>query len=422
METKPKKAKPEKLVFTKNRLDALPAPTEGRRYVYDAKVPGLALSVMPTGSKTFFLYRWLNGGPQRIRIGRYPDVAIEQARAEAKKLTGIMAQGVNPQDAKRAARRESTFGNVFADYLERYAKPYKKSWQQDQDQYDRYLKPLAGRKLSALTQADVQRLHVHIGREHGRYSANRALALVSTIFNRCAADVPNPARGVKRFKEQSRDRFLDREELGRFLTALQSEPSIAWQDFFLVALLTGARRANVLGMAWADVNLDRGLWRIQAADAKGGELLICVLAPPVVEILRRRLADRADDSPFVFPGIGKVGHLTEPKKAWHSILKRAGLVDGTGKNTVRIHDLRRTLGSWQAASGASLSIIGKSLGHKNVATTQIYARLDLDPVQASVNTAAAAIMEAANGSATKMLTAPNKHKANWRSVAAGSSP
>ncbi|MCX5653263.1 MAG: site-specific integrase [Planctomycetota bacterium] len=409
METKPKKAKPEKLVFTKRRLDDLPLPIKGRRYVNDLTVSGLALAVMATGTKVFYLYRRCAAGPVRYRIGRYPDVSIEQARREAQKITGKMAGGINPLDAKRAVRGELTFGVVFTDYLERHSKPYKKSWKHDQNQYNRYLKTLAGRKVSALTQADVQRLHAHIGQEHGHYAANRALALVSTIFNRCAKNVPNPARGVKRFKELSRDRFLDREELARFFTALQDEPSVAWQDFFLVALLTGARRANVLSMRWDDLSLDRGLWRIPAADAKGGELLICVLAPPVVEILRRRQGEDGE-SPFVFPGVGQVGHLTEPKKAWHSILKRAGLVDADGKNTVRIHDLRRTLGSWQAAAGASLSIIGKSLGHKNVATTAIYARLDLHSVQASVNTAVTAIMDAGNGK-PKMLPAPKKGKA-----------
>ncbi len=62
---------------------------------------------------------------------------------------------------------------------------------------------------------------------------------------------------------------------------------------------------------------------------------------------------------------------------------------------LRIHDLRRTLGSWQAKTGASMAIIGKSLNHKNQATTAIYARLDLDPVRQSVNTATAAMMAAA---------------------------
>lgn len=92
---------------------------------------------------------------------------------------------------------------------------------------------------------------------------------------------------------------------------------------------------------------------------------------------------------YVFPGNGKKGYLMEPRKGWERILKRAGIED------LRIHDLRRTLGSWQAKTGASLAIIGKSLNHKHQNTTAIYARLDLDPVRASVEKATNAILEAA---------------------------
>src|SRR5207253_4557583 len=90
----------------------------------------------------------------------------------------------------------------------------------------------------------------------------------------------------------------------------------------------------------------------------------------------------------VFPGEGKHGHLAEPKKAWKRILKAADLSD------VRIHDLRRTLGSWQAATGASLPIIGKTLHHANPSTTAIYARLNLDPVRAAMETATVAMFAA----------------------------
>jgi integrase len=62
---------------------------------------------------------------------------------------------------------------------------------------------------------------------------------------------------------------------------------------------------------------------------------------------------------------------------------------------LRIHDLRRSLGSWQAISGASLAIIGNSLGHKSADATMIYARLSLDPVRASLNTATSAMLQAA---------------------------
>jgi integrase len=269
------------------------------------------------------------------------------------------------------------------------------------------LKPLAGRKASTITQADVQRLHASIGSK-GHYAANRALALVSVVFSRCAANLPNPAKGIRRFKEQSRDRFLHADELRAFFKALEAEPSGDWRDFFVVSLLTGARRANVLAMRWADVNLDRGLWRIPETESKNHEPLICVLVVPVVEILRRRFAENGGASPFAFPGVGKTGHLAEPKKPWHEILDRAGLLDAAGKNTVRIHDLRRTLGSWQAAGGASLSIIGRALGHKNVATTAVYARLDVDPVRQSLEAATQAMLTAAAGKTSTRALPPAK--------------
>src|SRR5262249_52645918 len=157
-------------------------------------------------------------------------------------------------------------------------------------------------------------------------------------------------------------------ELPKFFAALAEEPNTLIRDFILIAILTGARRSNVQAMAWDDVNLVGGTWTIP--QTKTGDPLTVHLPPPAGKILTTRFANR-DSSPFVFPGWGKTGHLMEPKTAWKNILDRAGI------NDLRVHDLRRTLGSWQAAGGASLPIIGKSLGHKNQRTTQIYARLNL---------------------------------------------
>ena len=92
----------------------------------------------------------------------------------------------------------------------------------------------------------------------------------------------------------------------------------------------------------------------------------------------------------MFPGDGKHGHYHDPRKGWLRILKRAGI------ENLRLHDLRRTLGSWQAKTGASLVVIGKSLGHKSPQATAVYARLDLDPVRKSMETATAAILQAAD--------------------------
>ena len=90
-----------------------------------------------------------------------------------------------------------------------------------------------------------------------------------------------------------------------------------------------------------------------------------------------------NNSEWLFPGEKTNASVTEPSKAWQLIRQRAGLNgDQNAPNTaVRQHDLRRTLGSWLAASGYSLPLIGRALNHANVSTTAIYARLDLDPVR-----------------------------------------
>jgi integrase len=138
-------------------------------------------------------------------------------------------------------------------------------------------------------------------------------------------------------------------------------------------------------MRWDEISLDEGIWRIPVT--KNGTSQNVTLSPEAVIVLRNRMESAESD--YVFPGAGATGHLMEPKKAWARILKNAELED------LRIHDLRRTLGSWQAKTGASLSIIGKSLNHKTHQATAIYARLDLDPVRASVNTATSAMLAAA---------------------------
>ena len=195
----------------------------------------------------------------------------------------------------------------------------------------------------------------------------------------------NPAHGITKFPEQSRERFLQSDELPKFFQAVAQEENKTIRDYVLMSLLTGARRSNVLAMRWADINFERMEWRIPMT--KNGEPQTITLSSEAIEVLHNRKP--LDGAEYVFTGNGKSGHLEEPKKGWKRILERAGI------DNLRIHDLRRTLGSWQAKTGASLAIIGKSLNHKNQNTTAIYARLDLDPVRDSVNKATSAMMKAA---------------------------
>ncbi len=381
-----------KLNFTKAGLESLTIPAKGWAYHYDLKVQGLGIGVGSTGKKSFILYRKINGKPERIAIGPYPDLSIEQARGRASELNAAIANGANPAEIKRGRVVELVFGELFNQYIERHAKMNKKTWTEDQQRYNQYLaKPLGKKKLSSIDRKLIASIHSNITMAGHPTVANRVIALVSSVYGWALSagvwEQNNPARGVKKNQEKSRDRFIQGDELPRFFQAVSEESNVSMRDYFLLALLTGARKANLLSMKWDDISFERAEWRIE--ETKNGTPQTVTLSPEAIEILLNRKP--VESATFVFPSerSSATGHIQNPKKAWTRVLERAGLTN------LRIHDLRRTLGSWQAKSGASLAIIGKSLNHKNQNTTAIYARLDLDPVRDSVNTATSAMMAAA---------------------------
>jgi integrase len=368
-----------RLNFTKKGLEQLPTPDKITIY-HDTKMQGLKLKVQPSGSKTFMLYRKISGKPERIMLGTFPAVTIEGARGQVSEYNSQIAKGINPANQQRIIRAEMTFEELFKQYMERHAKLHKRTFHEDEQRYQLHLTEWRKRKLSSIKRTDVQQLHAKLGVERGHYAANHTLAMLSTMFNKAYVwgwEHPNPAKGVQKFKEKSRERFLQADELPRFFQALQEEPNQMMRDYFLLSLFTGARRANVLSMRWEEIYFERKTWEIPMTKHGGAHTV--PLALPALEILERR--KKVATGEWVFPGSGKTGHLVEPKKAWKRVLEKAEL-----KN-LRIHDLRRSLGSWQAVTGASLSVIGKTLAHKNVSTTAIYARLNLDPVRDSVQTA-----------------------------------
>ena len=398
-----KRTEPKRFNFTKKFIEkAKPSGNDQRAYYYDETTRGLALAVSPAGKKVFVLYRKVAGRPERITIGPYPDLTIEKARKRADELNGEIAQGDNPAARRRVIRQEMTLRELFDAFLDRHAKAHKKSWTGDESMFNKHLASWSHRKISDIRKTDVASLHHRIGagKDGHAYAANRVLELLSSMFNKAMDwgwEGDNPASRIRAFKERKRDRFLQPEEFPAFWKALSEELNTTVRDYIVVSLLTGARRANVQAMRWSEINWPAETWTIP--ETKSGEPVTVALSPKAVEILERR-KDTSNGGEWVFPGQGSTGHLIEPKAAWQRICKRAGIED------LRIHDLRRTLGSWQAATGASLPVIGKSLGHKSLGATQVYARLNIDPVRIAVNRAVDAMMLAANEPAG-MLKAKN---------------
>lgn len=402
------------LKFSKTALQSLEFPEQGKRLtIYDTETPKLAIRVTAAGTKTFYVVKRAGASMAWVKLGTFPDMTVEQARKAAALALGEFASGVNPAAARRAFKAEPTLSEFFIEYGTRHGEK-KRAWAADVQRFRDYMqKPMGSRKLSEIDRAMVAKV-LHDAEKAGKSVATvrNIRALASGVFGKAVEwgylDY-NPAHGVKvAGKKVSRDRFLQADELPCFFAAVADEEP-AMRDFILLALLTGARRANLCAMHWRELDMMTGVWRIPRT--KNDEPQNVTLCPEAVAILEAR--QEATDGGFVFPGTGRTGHIVEPKKAVERVMARAGIPYGRDvPNGVTLHDLRRTLGSWQARTGASLAIIGKSLNHKSPQATAIYARLDLDPVRQSVNTATAAMLEAAGlKDAADVVTLPTKRSA-----------
>jgi len=345
------------------------------------------LMVTGNGYKTFYVYKKVQGRPERIKVGRFPDLSVEQARNRAKVLLAAIAQDKNPSEDKRRIRGTMTIGELFNLYMEKHGQ-YKKSQYNDRSLYNLYLTPWAHKKLLEIRRADVEDLHKKIGMKlQHPYQANRLRALLHTMYEfslKRGYEGNNPCRGVEKHQEHKRDRFIQKEELPRFFNVLMNDPHPVIRDFVLVSLFTGARSGNIQAMQWVEINWERSEWHI--TETKSGQPHTVPIVGFLMDILRQRR--KQVDGEWVFPGLTSEGHIRDPKVQWGHICKKVGLDD------LHIHDLRRTLGSWMAITGASLLVISQCLGHKVASSnmTGVYARLSMEPVRQAMETAVRTIL------------------------------
>lgn len=270
---------------------------------------------------------------------------------------------------------------MFYEYIEKHAKLHKKTWKEDERVMNRFYVSLFKKKVITIIKQDIQKLYTKVGEESGQRQENVLIQILSSIFNRAIEwgwNSENPCKGIKKFKEKSRDRFLQPNEIQRLIKVLNESSNELIRDYVYISLLTGARRSNVLSMEWSEIDFANKKWRIP--EQKNGESQTIPLTDFACDILQERKKSKFNQ--FVFGSkLGTKGYLVEPKKGWQSILKKADIQNLT------IHDLRRTLGSLLASIGTSSHIISKALGHKSSKATDIYARMNLDPVREAVEKA-----------------------------------
>jgi integrase len=364
--------------LTKRTVDALTYEGAGNAacYLWDDELPGFGCRVYPTGRKAFVAAYRVGGRRRFFTLGAYGRLTCDEARRTAKATLGDATRGIDPATKREQERQGETIRDLCTAYLERHAAT-KRSGAEDQRRIDRHILPAwGGRKARDITRADVAALHSRIGRA-APYEANRTLALLSKMF--ALAEVwgftpdghPSPARAIDRFREEKRDRWVTPEELPRLADAINREPNQSARHALWLYLLTGARKTELLQARWEDVDWRRGELRLP--ETKAGRVHYLPLSGPALALLRQ--IPRDADNPFILPGAKPGAHLVNISKPWLRVRSAAGVAD------VRLHDLRRTVGSWLAQAGNSLHLIGRVLNHSNTSTTAVYARFGQDQVR-----------------------------------------
>ncbi len=365
--------------LTKRFVEAIVPDSEKTLKFWDSEIKGFGLIVLPSGRKTYCIeYRNADRIKKRLKIAVHGTIKTEKVRDLAKTRLGQVALGEDPAEDKKQVNNLATVEELANNYLERHAyKKRPKSLREDQKLLQNIILPALGRlKVLYIIRQDLESFHKQY--QNTPYQANRALALLSKMFNLAMSwgwRDDNPATNIPKYQEEKRDRWLDQGELDRLWEVLDSHSDRMTAYVYKFLVLTGARKGEALGATWDQFDLEKGVWTKPSHLTKQKKKEHLPLSEKAVEVLQIVKKRTPKGSLYVFPGRIDGQPLKEIKTFWKTVLKEAKL------ENVRIHDLRHTHASHLVSSGLSLSIVGKLLGHTQASTTQRYAHLADEPLR-----------------------------------------
>jgi integrase len=287
--------------------------------------------------------RELGGKTRRVTIGPTNVLALAEARRQAEGVLGDFYKGIDPKAGRRgAATLRSTLGayaaarsNLRPETVAGYrdaAEKYLAAW------LDRPLRDIDGDMAEARHRSIRDEVAAR-GRYPGEAIANGAMRVFGALWEFAAEREPMPGRNpvgrLKRqwFKVPRRERLVRDHELPTFYSAVRALSSSIARDYLLLLLFTGLRRSEAASLTWADVDFHQRVIRIPAQRTKAGRKLDLPMSDFVHGLLVARRALGRER--FVFPSVGRGGHIAEPKFPLAEVAEATGI-------KVSAHDLRRT--------------------------------------------------------------------------------
>jgi integrase len=330
---------------------------------FDDDMPGFGIRLRVSGEQVrrswVAQYRSF-GRTRRVLLGSAEILGAEQARVAAKKVLARVTLGHDPQAEKAARRQKDTHSlkGIAGDYLAFKQKTVRPRTYAEIVRYltGHFFKPLHNIPIDQITRKDIAACLTKITLENGSITASRARIALSGFYAWAMGQglaEANPVIGTTRPQEaKPRERVLDDDELAQVWKACGDD---AFGKVIRLLILTGARRAEVGGMRWSELDLERGTWVIPAERVKNGRqhtLPLTSLAISIIESVPRRVGR---DHLFGTRSDGGLSH-------WHA---KAELDQRVTIKPWRVHDLRRTLATRLCDLGVAPHVVEQILNHQS---------------------------------------------------------
>lgn len=354
------------------------APGERQQDIKDDGTRGLYLRLFVSGKRSF-IYRYKLGGKVRVlTLGDAETLSLAKARHLAVGHAATLVQGHDPgaaaQQAKAQARRVPIVAEFAAEFIERYSKPNKRTWAEDQRVLARDVLPAIGRlKLDAVHRRDIVAL-VDAVRDRGApVQGNRVLAVVRRMFGFAVerSVVENsPVSHIRQVRETPRERVMTDAEIVALWQATPGRMNPGTLRALRLLLLTGARSGEVAGIARSELDLEVRRWLLPAERSKNRMAHVVPLTDPALDIVTAALTESWSDQ-WLFPAARGAGHMT-------GFGLQQAMARLFGPDHPTVHDIRRTVGTRLSALGFNRLTIDKVLNHKDTTVGGIYDRHSYD--------------------------------------------
>jgi integrase len=370
---------------------------KSRLTISDKACPGLSIELRNPGGSSWRIRYSYQKIQHCLTIGKANDLSLNEARQIGYSVKKLLSSKKDPAEVLSKSKTHSC--PTFSQFVEKnylpHIRSYKRCVSADQTLLDNHLIPEFGRlKMNQISRYHVvEFLQSKVSKGYKPGYCNRFLVLLGFCFNLALKwEVPgikqNPVKGVDLLKNLHKtERYLQASEIQSLLNALEESPNPLLKYFVPLALLTGARKRELLDARWSDIDFESKVWHIPMT--KSGRPLNIPLTPQAIFVLMD-LKDKLPSLLEVIPKEGVEWVFTNPKtnrpfvsifNAWNTVRNKAGLMD------LRIHDLRHSFASALVNHGIPIYDVQKLLGHQSIRTTERYSHLSPERLRESSSAA-----------------------------------